>query len=100
MSLIIESISAHQLCLKGPLDVSTIRQIWLLGHQLIDKAEPNAQLALDLSGVTSADSASVALLLDWLRHAKKQNKQLNCCQLPEKIQEIIRVSNLESLFDM
>jgi phospholipid transport system transporter-binding protein len=62
------------------------------------KAAPAGQpLILDLSGVIEADSASVALLIDWMRKAKKKNKVLQFSSLPEKMKDIINVSNLEGI---
>jgi phospholipid transport system transporter-binding protein len=83
--------------LHGDVNVNTITAIMIPGYQMIDAVPAGQSLTLNLAGVTQADSASVALLIDWLRHAKKQGKTLTFSDLPTKMKDIIKVSNLEGI---
>lgn len=96
MSLFLHQASDHEWVLQGPLNVQTIRRIWRKGHTLIDHTRAN-HIELNLQDLTHSDSASVALLLDWLRYAKAQDKTLHLHHVPEKMQEIIRLSNLQNI---
>jgi ABC-type transporter Mla MlaB component len=60
--------------LHGDVNVNTITAIMTPGYKMIDAAPAGQGLTLNLAGVAQADSASVALLIDWLRYAKKQGK--------------------------
>jgi phospholipid transport system transporter-binding protein len=40
-------------------------------------------LEMDLSGVTEADSAAIALLFEWMRQARSQNASLIFTGLPD-----------------
>jgi phospholipid transport system transporter-binding protein len=84
-------------CLEGTVNVNTITAIIEPGYKMIKAAPAGQPLILDLSGVIEADSASVALLIDWMRKAKKKNKVLQFSSLPEKMKDIINVSNLEGI---
>lgn len=96
-ALLLVEQSDAQWSLSGPLNVDTIKRIWHEGHHLLHKTQA-AQIELNLSGLIEPDSASVALLLDWLRYAKKHHKTIRFHHIPVKMQEIIRLSNLQDIF--
>lgn len=98
MSLFLNEANDHEWVLQGPLNVHTIRRIWLKGHHLLDKTAAK-EINLNLQDLTHSDSASVALLIDWLRYAKKHGKTLRLNHVPEKMQEIIRLSNLQNILE-
>jgi phospholipid transport system transporter-binding protein len=52
---------------------------------------------IDLGGVTRADSAGLALLLEWQRTAGEDGDELVYRDLPEQLAAIARVSNLAEL---
>lgn len=97
MSLALNKISASHWQLQGRLNVNTITAIIAPGYRMIDGVPAGETLTVDLSGVEQVDSASVALLIDWLRYAKKQGKSLNISHPPEKMKDIIHVSNLDGV---
>jgi phospholipid transport system transporter-binding protein len=96
MSLLLTQESDTQWSLKGPLNVATIKRVWQQGHRILDITKAS-QVNLNLEHLTDPDSASVALLLDWLRYAKKHNKTLRLHNVPKKMQDIIRLSNLQDI---
>ncbi len=53
-----------------------------------------ATVTLDLSGVTRSDSAGLALLIEWLRVARRRNVRLRLADLPAQMREIARISDL------
>ena len=54
-------------------------------------------VTLDLSQVKSGDSVGVALLIEWLRWANKEQQHLSFTNIPDSLRDIIRVSGLESV---
>jgi phospholipid transport system transporter-binding protein len=60
-------------------------------------ASPVTQLDLDLSGVTRADSAGLALLLQWMRMARANECDIHYHHLPEQLLAIARPGELDSL---
>lgn len=97
MELALNKISDTQWRLTGHVNVNTITAIINPGYAMIDAASEGQALTLDLSDVAQADSASVALLIDWLRYANRQGKNLVFTHLPEKMKDIISVSNLHGI---
>jgi phospholipid transport system transporter-binding protein len=63
-------VEGHRLVLSGPLNMSTVAGQVEAGRRAV--AEGAAEI--DLSAATEIDSAAVALLLDWIRTAKKPLK--------------------------
>ena len=78
--------------IEGELTFSVIPSFINEGYRLIDAAQGG--LTFDLSGVTRVDSGSLALLIDWVRYAKQQQKSVTFSHLPEKIQQMMKLSNL------
>lgn len=97
MTLALKKQSDTQWQLQGDVNVDTIKPIIDQGYQMINAVPKGQTLTLDLSGVKQADSASVALLLDWMRYAKKNKKTLSFSEFPRKMKDIIKVSNLEEI---
>lgn len=54
-------------------------------------------LTLDLREVTKADSAGLALLLDWQRRAQAAGGRLVLADAPERLQSLIRVYGLTEI---
>ncbi|MFI4957469.1 MAG: lipid asymmetry maintenance protein MlaB [Gammaproteobacteria bacterium] len=77
--------------IEGELTFRVIPSFINAGYQSIDAAQ--GALTFDLSGVTRVDSASLALLIDWVRYAKHKKKSLTFIHLPEKIQQMMTLSN-------
>lgn len=98
MQLSLHQTNDKEWALRGPLNVQTITQIWRKGQHCIDKT-PAQQIELDLRDLTLPDSASVALLLDWLRYAKRQGKRIHLHHVPQKMQDIIRLCNLQNILE-
>lgn len=79
----------------------------VLDHQSVLDASPQGQLwlgtsatqecYLDLGLVTYSNSAGIALLLSWLRTARKYKKNLRIISLPDNISALAQVSGLDEL---
>ena len=62
---------------------------WIMSSKLV--------LALDLSEITSSDSAGVAILIHCLRLAKQQNKQMTFYHVPEQMMAISSASGVNEI---
>ena len=54
---------------------------------------------VDCSGLTRADSAGVAVLLDWLAEAKRNARHLRYEGLPDSVRAIARISEVDDLLE-
>lgn len=57
-------------------------------------------IEIDLQHVTQADSAGLALLVDWMRVAKKAKKSIAFKHLPEQMNAIAKASGLDELLPL
>ncbi len=55
------------------------------------------RLRIDLGGVSRADSAGLALLVCWLRRARRAGVRVLFHGVPEQLLKIARVSGLEDM---
>jgi len=52
-------------------------------------------LTIDLAQVERADSAGLALLIEWLRRARAANRSLRFANIPVPVQTLIRINGLQ-----
>lgn len=57
----------------------------------------SASLAFDLHQVVRADSAGIALLIEWVRLARKIGVALSLENLPDQVENLVRVSGTGDL---
>ncbi len=57
-------------------------------------------LEVDLAGVSRADSAGVALLIEWQRQAQKQRKPISFFNIPSQMLAIARLSGVDELLSL
>ncbi len=78
--------------IQGEMSFSTVNQLLGDGQRCL---VPSSALIFDLSGVNHADSAGVALLVEWLRLARQQQVELKFQNIPQQMWSIIEVSDLD-----
>lgn len=57
----------------------------------------DGDVRIDLSGVTRADSAGLALLVEWLRESVNRGRSITFLHMPEQMLSIARVCGLEEI---
>ena len=89
----IEQVKAGQYEISGVLDFSTVSALLTQIHGL--QLEPIA--TLDFSRLENANSAGLALLLELLADARKQNRKLIFSGLPDSLLDLAKMSNVKHL---
>ncbi|PWV61806.1 STAS domain-containing protein [Plasticicumulans acidivorans] len=79
---------------SGELLLSTVAGLW---PQARESWRSGSCVEVDLSGVTHADSAGVALLVEWLREARAAGCEVRFVAMPEQMRAIAVVSDLDEL---
>ena len=79
---------------SGELSFATVTELLAQSRSLF--TEP--RIDIDLSGVTHADSAGLSLLVEWLREAKHQSRELHYSSLPVQLQALADISEVQGLF--
>jgi phospholipid transport system transporter-binding protein len=80
---------------EGPLTFATARAARLVGLEALQSSA--APREIDCALVTLADSAGLAVLLDWLAAAKLSGHALKFTALPQDLMVLARISELEAL---
>lgn len=82
-----------ELVLDGALTLATVNRHLADGRARLAKGP----LCVDLSQVTDADSASLALLFDWLRTAKQHGHALSMRGLPAGMLSLAQLYGVSEL---
>ncbi len=61
--------------------------------------EEHTRIEVDLSGVEKADSAGLALLLEWITWANHTVREIRFVDMPERVLAIARTTEVDSLLD-
>lgn len=69
----------------------------LLEASAVAFSAPEAELEFDLAGVMRADSAGLALMVEWLRQARAAHKAVVFRAVPAQLRAIAHVSDLEGI---
>ncbi len=60
----------------------------------------DVEINFDLAGVAHADSAGLALLLEWCRLAKVAKKKINFVNVPGQLLNLTKVSGLSHILEL
>jgi phospholipid transport system transporter-binding protein len=77
----------------GELSMSTVPA--LLAQN--DLRDSRGDVSVDLKGVERADSAGVALLVEWQRMARQQQQEISFKNIPSQMLAIARLSGVDEL---
>ena len=58
------------------------------------------RITVDLKGVTRADSAGLALLVEWLRESENAGNSIEFVNVPTQLLSIARVCGLEEILSL
>ncbi len=78
----------------GELTFATVKDILEPAQILFDSA---SELDIDLTDVIRSDSAGLALLINWIRTAKIDNKKIVFHNIPAQMLAIANASGLDEL---
>lgn len=82
--------------LAGVLDKNSVNQI----HQeCLERFQDAATTpaTVDLTGVTAMDSAGLALLIEWLRLGRRQNRTIRFLHIPDHVLPLAKLFGVEHL---
>jgi len=95
---VLERRSPNHYSLSGPLTFSTVPGLYEeAGETFLADADPARPVALELDAVGRCDSAGLALLLEWMRVGRERGLALRFSGLPEQLETLMRVSDLDDV---
>jgi len=94
----IRAAGAGRFELYGDVNFQTARSLRVAGLRLL-QASSAAEMHIDCAHVRGANSAAVALFIDWLGWARGAGRSLNYERLPDNVRAIARISEVEELLE-
>ncbi|WP_172426028.1 STAS domain-containing protein [Sulfuricaulis limicola] len=55
-------------------------------------------VTIDMQGISLADSAGLALMIEWLQRARAAQREIVFANIPEQVRQLIRVNGLTQVF--
>jgi|SRR5262245_66243 len=80
----------------GELTFGTAREARQLGLLVLESSQAQ-RIVVDCTAVTRADSAGLAVLLDWLAWGRRRSRIVALENLPASLVAIARISEVDSL---
>lgn len=91
--------AAGRFTAEGPLTFASARMARQLGLEALKGKGTEPPVEIDCQGVTAADSAGLAVLLDWLALAKANGRALRYLHLPAGLTALAGISEVTSLIE-
>jgi len=96
VSVEISEPTQGRVVVSGELTFATAREARQVGTLVLEGSRA-PDLVVDCAGVTRADSAGLAVLLDWLAWARRRSKTLRLENLPASLVAIAKISEVDGL---
>jgi phospholipid transport system transporter-binding protein len=90
----LEALGRGRFRLCGVLDAEAVVDVL---EQSLERFQGEAEISVDLAGVAEADSAGLALLIEWLRVARQRSQRIQFANMPAQINALARISEVEDL---
>lgn len=90
----LEPAGAGRFALRGQLGFADAARLLAEGERAFGALQ---SVELDLAGVTRADSAGLALLIEWSLAARDAGRQVRYCNVPPAIASLAGISDVSGL---
>lgn len=85
-----------RVAVTGELTFATAREARQVGTLVLEGSRAE-RIVVDCAGVTRADSAGLAVLLDWLAWGRRRSRGVTFENLPASLLAIARISEVDEL---
>lgn len=86
----------HHLVVTGDLQFSNVMSVYQKSLSLIS---PSGELVFDFSRLQSSDSSGLALIMEWIRLARKQKRKISFIHLSKDIMSIAKAAGIDGMFN-
>jgi phospholipid transport system transporter-binding protein len=88
--------TSGRVAVTGELTFASARDARHLGLLVLESSRAQS-LVIDCQGVTRADSAGLAVLLDWMAWGRRKSRPVTLEHLPASLVAIARISEVDEL---
>jgi phospholipid transport system transporter-binding protein len=92
----VSEVSDGRVAVTGDLTFASARDARQLGVLVLEGSRAQ-RIVIDCSGVTRADSAGLAVLLDWLAWGRRKSRTISLENLPASLVAIAKISEVDGL---
>lgn len=92
----ISEVASGRVTVTGELTFASAREARQLGILVLEGSRAD-RIAIDCAGVTRADSAGLAVLLDWLAWGRRRSHAVTLENLPPSLVAIAKISDVDGL---
>src|SRR5689334_10294119 len=92
----ISEATSGRITVTGELTFASAREARQLGILVLEGSRAD-RIVIDCAGVTRADSAGLAVLLDWLAWGRRKTRAVSLENLPESLIAIARISEVDEI---
>ena len=92
----LKDLRDRRFVLTGEMTFDTAERIL---HESEEPFEEHTRIEVDLSGIEKADSAGLALLLEWITWANHTVREIRFVDMPERVLAIARTTEVDRLLD-
>lgn len=92
----ISEVAPGRITVTGELTFASAREARQLGILVLEGSRAD-RILIDCAGVTRADSAGLAVLLDWLAWGRRRSHAVSLENLPPSLVAIARISEVDEL---
>ena len=89
-----EALGGGRFAIRGAFGFKTVTAILERSRQLFDDV---AVIKVDFSGVSDADSAGLALLLEWVSWARSARREMRFFEIPSQIRAVAEISEVDGI---
>lgn len=92
----LKDLGEGRFALTGEMSFATVERILQASEEPF---EQHTRIEVDLSGVEHADSAGLALLLEWITWANHTVREIRFTHMPERILAIAKTTEVDNLLE-
>ncbi len=89
-----EALGGGRFAVRGAFGFSTVTAILERSRELFDEV---AVIKVDFSKVSDADSAGLALLLEWVSWARAARREMRFFEIPSQIRAVAEISEVDGI---
>lgn len=82
--------------INGVLTFATVPGLLGQSEKWLDTG--SGDITIDMVSVGKADSAGLALMIEWLHLARRADRKLSFVNIPSQLNDLIRLSGLQDTF--
>lgn len=90
-------VKDHTFFISGDIDFYNVMSLYTKSLPYLTNAN---SLVFDFSELHSSDSTGLALIIEWIKFTKLQQKPIRIVNLPKKLISIAKLAGIDTLIDL